>query len=172
MCFWKLGAAVLSFELLNEILCIPASLPFLAKLVNVHFSPVMSMPWPCGPLCTANGLNHRGIQLHSFLLIENSPGNNKHKPPLSRTFIKNLPLFSKSSSPSLPRILFHGNKMAKKLLYNFIFYCTVRAYFSQFNILPAFRYIFTITDFSWVASFYIGPKEFAILLSRDRKKCL
>lgn len=115
MCFWKLGAAVLSFELLNEILCIPASLLFLAKLVNVHFSPVMSTPWPCGPLCTANGLNHTSIQLHSFLLIENSPGNNKQKPPLSRTFKKNLLLFlfSKSYYPSLPLILFHGSKTIK-----------------------------------------------------------
>lgn len=133
MCFWKLGAAVLSFELLNEILCIPASLPFLAKLVNVLFSPVMSTPWPCGPLCTANGLNHRGIQLHSFLLIENSPGNNKHKPPLSRTFKKNLLLFlfSKSSSPSLLLILSHVSKTEKNLLYHFIFYWTARAYFSH-----------------------------------------
>lgn len=34
----KLGAAVLSFEILNEILCLLASLPFLAKFVHVHFS--------------------------------------------------------------------------------------------------------------------------------------
>lgn len=66
-----------------------------------------------------------------------------NKPPLSRTFKKYLLLFlfSKSSSPSLPLILFHGSKTAKKLLYHFIFYCTARVYFSQFNISPVFRYI-------------------------------
>lgn len=138
--FWKLGAAVLSFELLNEILCILDSLPFLSKLVNACFSWVMSTSWPCGPLCTANGLNHRGIQLHSPLLTANSSGNNKYKTPLFRPWKKknHLLLFSKSFFLSPPFILLHGSKKEKN---SFTFSYTARAYFSQFKILPAFRYI-------------------------------
>lgn len=110
----KLGAAVLSFELLNEILCLLASLPFLAKFVNVHFSWVMSTPRPCGPLCTANGLNHRGIQLHSILLISNSSGNKKHKTLLSRTLKKKNQCYSYSSLPPLPHPSFFFTVVKKQ----------------------------------------------------------